>query len=74
MWLRISAKLKPSQAAFAGIGSAENERNVVGLEHRIDGNQRQAFVARLGDQHAVEGIAVTQRQCAGGERVLRDDR
>src|SRR5579864_1838129 len=52
-------------------GSGRKDLDLVGAESGVSGDHRQTFDLRLGDQHAVERVAVMTRQIGGCERVPR---
>src|SRR3546814_8876909 len=52
--------------------SCGQHRDVVIGQLAVAGHQDQVFGLRLGDQHAVEGVAMQQRQVAvGGDKIGR---
>jgi len=61
------------RSCFACLLSAEHGFDFVFLESRISGQQNHVLLASLGNQHAVEGVAVVPRKFARMQSVNVSD-
>ena len=68
----VSVPVDGPAAAISG-GSHREETDVVSLDVRVATDERQSFALCLGHEHAIERVAVDQRQSARGDRMVKRD-